>query len=103
MDALLPRKLAFCMHILLMAVLLSQPSATWYVHYDRGLRLIQDGQATAARAELEAAYELRSKEQLQVAARPQVYIDSLPHLTLATESQCAGGIELDRKHHTQTE
>src|SRR5881409_4059670 len=103
MDALAGRKLALRMHILLLSILLTTPSGTWYEHYDRGLRLIQDGQATAARAELEAAYALRSKEQLQVAARPQVYIDYLPHLYLAIASQMAGDIDSARKHLAQAE
>src|SRR5260370_26221781 len=103
MDADGAAKLALRMRILLLAVLLSTSSGTWYEHYDRGLRLIQDGQATAARAELEAAYALRSKEQLQVAARPQVYIDYLPHLYLAIASQMAGDIDSARKHLAQAE
>lgn len=103
MDAVASRKLALGMYILLLAILLSTPTGTWYEHYDRGLRLIQDGQATAARAELEAAYALRSKEQLQVAARPQVYIDYLPHLYLAIASQMEGDIDSARKHLAKAE
>lgn len=103
MDAVAVRKLALGMYILLLAILLSTPTGTWYEHYDRGLRLIQDGQATAARAELEAAYALRSKEQLQVAARPQVYIDYLPHLYLAIASQMGGDIDSARKHLAKAE
>ena len=91
------------MHILLLAILLATPSDTWYDHYDRGLRLIQDGQASAARTELEAAYALRSKEQLQVAAGQQMYIDYLPHLYLAIASQMSGDIESARKHLAKAE
>src|SRR5260370_12841522 len=103
MDADGAAKLALRMRILLLAVLLSTSSGTWYEHYDRGLRLIRDGQATAAGAEVEAAYAIQSKEQLQVAVRPQVYIDYLPHLYLAIASQMAGDIDSARKHLAQAE
>jgi len=91
------------MQIILLAILLATPAQTWYGHYDRGLRLIQDGQPIAARTELEAAYALRSKEQLQVATGSQEYIDYLPHLYLAIANQMAGDIESARKHLTMAE
>jgi len=103
MDAGRKRKLALRMHILVLAVLLATPAGTWYEHYDRGLRLIQDGQAAAARGELEAAYALRNEEQLQVAARPQLYIDYLPNLYLAIASQMTGDIDSARKYLTKAE
>jgi len=91
------------MQIVLLTILLATPVQTWYGHYDRGLRLIQDGQPVAARSELEAAYALRSKEQLQVATGSQEYIDYLPHLYLAIANQMAGDIESARKHLTKAE
>jgi tetratricopeptide (TPR) repeat protein len=91
------------MQVIALVIMLAVPAGTWYEHYDRGLRLIQDGQAAAARAELEAAYAQRSKEDLQVATRPQEYIDYLPHLYLAIASQMSGDIEAARKHLAQAE
>jgi tetratricopeptide (TPR) repeat protein len=90
------------MHFLL-AVFLAVTSGTWYEHYDRGLRLIADGNGAAAREELQAALALRNKEQLQVLTRPQVYIDYLPHLYLAIASQMVGDINAARQHLTQAE
>src|ERR1700730_16292795 len=91
------------MQVLLMVVLLATSPGTWYEHYDRGLRLIQQGQAAEARTELDAAYALLNKEQLQVAARPELYIDYLPHLYLAIANQMAGDIAGARKHLTLAE
>ena len=34
--------------ILAVVLLLATPSGTWYEHYDRGLRLIEQGQGAAA-------------------------------------------------------
>src|SRR5437763_2968305 len=90
------------MHILF-AILLAIPSGTWYEHYDRGLRLIQQGDGAAAREELQAAYALRTKDQLQVATRSQEYIDYLPHLYLAIANQMAGDIDAARKHLASAE
>jgi tetratricopeptide (TPR) repeat protein len=89
--------------ILAVALLFATPAGTWYEHYDQGLRLIQQGQAAAARNALQSALALRSKEGLQVATSPQEYIDYLPHLYLAIASQMAGDIEGARKHLTQAE
>src|SRR5712691_9457355 len=91
------------MYILLVSILLSTPTGTWYEHYDRGLRLIANGQGAPAREELQAALALRGKEQLQVATRPQEYIDYLPHLYLAISSQMMGDIDAARKHLAQAE
>ena len=57
------------------------PGGPWYEHYERGVRLISQGQASAALPELQAAAALRGKEGLQVPTRPQQYLDYLPHLT----------------------
>ncbi len=90
------------MHLLL-AVLLSVASGSWYEHYDRGLRLIAEGNGVAAREELQAALTLRDKEQLQVLTQPQVYIDYLPHLYLAIASQMTGDINAARQHLARAE
>ncbi len=87
------------MHTILAVVLLfATPADTWYEHYERGVRLIEQGQGPAARAELEAALALRQTEQLQVATRPHEYIDYLPHLYLAIASQMAGEVDAARTH-----
>ncbi len=91
------------MHGLLLAVLLATSPTTWYEHYERGLRLIQEGNGVAARDELQSAFAMRSKEQLQVATRPQEYTDYLPHLYLAIANQMAGDVAVARKHLTQAE
>ncbi len=92
------------MHTILAALLiLATPSATWYEHYDRGLRMIEQGQGAAARDELKAALALRNTEQLQVAARPQVYIDYLPHLYLAIAHQMAGDVDAAREQLSRAE
>ncbi len=92
------------MHTLLMLILLSAtPTTTWYEHYERGLRLIEQGQAAAARDELQAALVLRDREQLQVATRPQEYIDYLPHLYLAIANQMNGDIDAARRHLARAE
>lgn len=89
--------------ILTVALLLATPSGTWYEHYDRGLRLIEQGDGAAARDELQAAFALRNTEQLQVATRTQEYIDYLPHLYLAIANQMAGNVEAAREHLSRAE
>ena len=92
------------MHTLLAVILLfATPAGTWYEHYDRGLRLIEQGKGAAARDEIQAAFALRNKEQLQVATTPNSYTDYLPHLYLAIASQMAGDIQAARKHLAQAE
>jgi hypothetical protein len=71
--------------------------AEWYEHYERGVRLIERGKATEAKAALEAAVGSRAKEGLQVPTRPLQYIDYLPHLYLAIASQMSGDVERARK------
>jgi tetratricopeptide (TPR) repeat protein len=71
--------------------------ATWYDHYGQGVRLIEQGQAAAAKAELEAALAARAAEGLQVPTAPQQYIDYLPHLYLAIASQMTGDVDRARK------
>ena len=75
----------------------------WFDHYERGVRLIEKGQGAEARAELQAALAARPKEGLQVAARPQQYVDYLPHLYLAIAHQMSGDVEAARKEVTLAE
>ena len=89
--------------ILAVVLLLATPSGTWYEHYDRGLRLIEQGQGAAARDELKAALALRNTEQLQVATGPQEYIDYLPHLYLAIANQMTGDVDAARVHLAHAE
>jgi tetratricopeptide (TPR) repeat protein len=89
------------MHAFALAVLLTvgaaQPS-TWYDSYERGVRLIQDGQPAAAIALLETAIAQKSTEALQAPTRPQQYIDYIPHLYLAIAFQNTGNLDKARKH-----
>lgn len=70
---------------------------TWYDDYEKGVRLIEQGNAAAARASLEAAVAARSAEGLQVPARTGQYLDYLPHLYLAIASQMSGDVAEARK------
>ncbi len=84
----------------LFALLLLTTSAMadgWYDHYEKGVHLIEQGQAAAAKESLEAALAARAGEGLQVPTRPQQYIDYLPHLYLAIASQMSGDVERARK------
>ena len=86
--------------LLLAVILLAAPGAsaqTWYDHYEKGVRLIEQGDASAARTSLEAALAARGAEGLQVPSRPQQYLDYLPHLYLAIASQMNGDVERARK------
>jgi tetratricopeptide (TPR) repeat protein len=73
------------------------PGGPWYEHYERGVRLISQGQASAALPELQSAASIRSKEGLQVPTRPQQYLDYLPHLYLAIANQMTGDLEAAKK------
>ena len=66
---------------LIVSIFLATASDSWHDHYERGVRLIEQGQAAAARMELEAALAAHPSEGLQVATRPQQYIDYLPTST----------------------
>ena len=79
----------------LLAILLS--TASWFESYERGVRLIQDGKAADAVPVLESALAAREKEGLQVPARPQQYIDYIPHLYLAIAFQNSGNLDQARK------
>jgi tetratricopeptide (TPR) repeat protein len=80
-----------------LALAFSASADHWYAHYERGIRLIEQGKADAARTELQSALQGRADEGLQVPSRPQQYIDYLPHLYLAIASQMAGDVEAARK------
>ena len=72
-------------------------AAEWYDNYEKGVRLIEQGDAEAAKSALEAALAARSQEGLQVPSRQQQYIDYLPHLYLAIASQMTGDLDRARK------
>ena len=59
------------MFSLIFSLFLATASNNWYDHYERGLRLIEQGDGAGARTELQAAIAARPKEGLQVATRPQ--------------------------------
>ena len=72
-------------------------AAEWYDHYEKGVRLIEQGDAAAAKAALEAALAARQAEGVQLPTRPQQYIDYLPHLYLAIANQMSGDVDAARK------
>lgn len=84
--------------LLLLLFAIDPASPAWYVHYEKGLALIQDGSANEARVELEAALKERSVEGLQLAIGDRQYVDYLPHLYLAIASQMGGDVAAARKH-----
>ena len=83
--------------ILLVTATTPATAANWYEHYEKGVRLIEQGQADAAKQSLEAALAARSAEGVQVPTSSQQYIDYLPHLYLAIASQMTGDVERARK------
>ena len=85
--------------VLLLCVALAPTllAAEWYEHYEKGVRLIEQGNAADAKPALEAALKARSAEGVQVPTRPQQYIDYLPHLYLAIASQMTGDVDAARK------
>ena len=84
-----------CLVVLLLA---SSPAfaADWYQDYERGVRLIEQGDAAGAKSALAAAVAARAQEGVQVPTRPQQYIDYLPHLYLAIAHQMSGDVEQAR-------
>lgn len=89
--------------LLITLLLTAVPNATWYDHYERGVRLIEQGQAAAARPELAAAVAMRAEEGVQVPTRSQQYIDYLPHLYLAVAAQMTGDLETAKKELAKAE
>lgn len=72
-------------------------AANWYDSYEKGVRLIAEGQPAAAKSALEAAIAARAEEGLQIPARSQQYLDYLPHLYLAIANQMTGDLDRARK------
>ncbi|HEX7808989.1 MAG TPA: hypothetical protein VF608_09695 [Thermoanaerobaculia bacterium] len=85
--------------ILAVLLLAATPAfaANWYDSYEKGVRQIAEGNAAAAKASLEAALAARGEEGLQVPARPQQYLDYIPHLYLAIANQMSGDVDTARK------
>lgn len=84
----------------LLTVLLSVAAAapaTWYEHYERGVRLVEEGKGAEAVPHLTAALAARGKEGLQVPTLSQQYIDYVPHLYLAIAHQATGQVDAARK------
>jgi tetratricopeptide (TPR) repeat protein len=75
----------------------SASAANWYDHYEKGVRLIEQGRGEEAREALTAALAGRADEGVQLPAGQQQYIDYLPHLYLAIANQMAGDVEKARK------
>jgi hypothetical protein len=82
--------------VLLLAAVTAS-AANWYEHYEKGVRLIEQGHAEEAREALAAALAARAEEGVQVPTGQQQYIDYLPHLYLAIASQMDGDVEHARK------
>ena len=82
--------------ILLLTADAVQPK-TWFEHYEAGVRLIEQGQGSAARPHLQAALAARDKEALQVPTLPQQYVDYIPHLYLAIAHQMSGDVDGARR------
>ena len=83
--------------VMLSLVAASAQAADWYEQYEKGVRLIEQGNAADARAALEAALAGRQSEGVQVPTRLQQYIDYLPHLYLAIANQMTGDVDAARK------
>jgi tetratricopeptide (TPR) repeat protein len=75
----------------------SASAANWYDHYEKGVRLIEQGRGEEAREALTAALAGRADEGVQLPTGQQQYIDYLPHLYLAIANQMAGDVEKARK------
>ncbi len=83
--------------ILLLAASPLTAATTWYDHYERGVRLIEQGKAAEAKTELESALALRAEEGVQVPTTPHQYLDYLPHLYLAIANQMTGDVARAKK------
>ena len=73
-------------------------AADWYTQYEKGVRLIEQGNGADAKTALEAALAARQTEGVQVPTRSHQYIDYLPHLYLAIANQMSGDVEAAKKH-----
>ncbi len=83
--------------IIIAALLSAVQPASWDESYQAGVRLIEQGQAAAAKPLLVAALAARQKEGLQVPTGSQQYVDYLPHLYLAIANQMSGNVDAARK------
>jgi tetratricopeptide (TPR) repeat protein len=83
--------------IVLLAAAPLVAATSWYDHYERGVRLIEQGSAAEAKRHLSAALAARAEEGVQLPTEPQQYIDYLPHLYLAIAHQMTGEVESARK------
>lgn len=88
---------------LVLMIATGAPGQTWFGHYERGVRLIEQGKAGAALPELNAALAMRGSEGLQIPTGSQQYIDYMPHLYLTIASQMAGDVEAARRHLQKAE
>ena len=89
--------------VLLLAASPLAAATTWYDHYERGVRLIEQGKAAEAKSELESALAVRAEEGVQVPTTPQQYLDYLPHLYLAIAHQMTGAVDRARKELASAE
>lgn len=85
------------MAVLLLAIATTAPAATWYEHYEKGVRAVEQGQAAEAKSAFEAALAARAEEGVQLPTRQQQYMDYLPHLYLAITNQMTGDVDRARK------
>lgn len=84
--------------------LLAAPQARqWYESYEEGTRLLREGRAADARAELEGALRKREQEGLRLPTADGRYVDYLPHLYLAIACHMAGDTEAALQHLTAAE
>lgn len=83
--------------IALLLLATSASAGSWYDDYEKGVRLIEQGQGEAAKSVLESALAARAEEGVQVPTSMQQYIDYLPHLYLAIASQMSGDVDRARK------
>ena len=79
---------------LLFTVTTAASASSWYDQYEKGVRLIEQGQAEAAKDPLLAA---RGEEGVQLPTRAHQYMDYLPHLYLAIAHQMTGDVDRARK------
>lgn len=83
--------------IIIAALLSTLPTTSWDENYQLGVRLVEQGKASAAKPHLEAALAARQKEGLQVPTGSRQYVDYLPHLYLAIANQMSGNLDVARK------
>ncbi|HVT01758.1 MAG TPA: hypothetical protein VHL58_00105 [Thermoanaerobaculia bacterium] len=82
----------FAIAVLIATVSTAPSGNTWFEHYEKGVRFLEQGKAPAAAAELNQALAGHQAEGLQVPARSQQYLDYTPHLYLAIAAQMQGDL-----------